>query len=198
MSAFNRNRTRKIVGIALFSAIVVVLQLLGSFIRFGQFSISLVLIPIVVGSAVYGMGSGTWLGFMFGLAVLMSGDAGTFLAISVPGTVITVLGKGLLAGFLVDLVYTLLNKINKYCAVIVSAIVCPLVNTGVFLLGCNIFFLDTIKEWSAASEHGSNFVSYMFLALVGGNFIFELLVNIVLSPTIVKIVNVGISKSSKK
>ena len=72
MRTNQRERTRKIVGIALFSAIVVVLQLLGSFIRLGQFSISLVLIPIVVGSAVYGMGSGTWLGFMFGFAVLIS------------------------------------------------------------------------------------------------------------------------------
>jgi len=150
-----KNRTRKLVGIALFSAIVVVLQLLGSFIRLGQFSISLVLIPIVVGSAVYGMGAGTWLGFIFGVTVLISGDAATFLAISPIGTVITVLAKGTLAGLGVDILYSLLNKVNRYLAVIVSAIVCPVINTGVFLIGCKLFFWETIKEWSAASEYGS-------------------------------------------
>ena len=135
-----RNRTRKLVGIALFSAIVVVLQLLGSFIRLGQFSISLVLIPIVVGSAVYGMGAGTWLGLIFGVTVLISGDAATFLAISPIGTVITVLAKGTLAGLGVDMLYSLLSKFNRYLAVIVSAIACPVINTGVFLIGCKLFF----------------------------------------------------------
>ena len=35
------NNTQKIVGLGLFTAIVIVLQLMGSFIRFGTFSISL-------------------------------------------------------------------------------------------------------------------------------------------------------------
>ena len=42
---------KKIAGIGLMTAIVVVLQLIGSAIRFGTFSISLVLIPIVIGTA---------------------------------------------------------------------------------------------------------------------------------------------------
>lgn len=44
-------KIKKMVGLAIFTAIVVVLQLLGSFIKVGSFSISLVLIPIVVGAA---------------------------------------------------------------------------------------------------------------------------------------------------
>jgi len=192
-----REQTRKLVGIGLFSAIVVVLQLLGAFIRLGPFSISLVLIPIVVGSAVYGKGAGTWLGFLFGVAVLLSGDAASFLAVSVPGTIITVLLKGTLAGVAVDLVNSLLMKVNKYVAVILSAVLCPVVNTGVFLLGCNVFFLDTIKEWSMGTEHGSDIVSYMIFFLVGGNFLVELLVNVVMSPVIVRIVDAGLKRAKK-
>ena len=45
------NNTQKIVGLGLFTAIVIVLQLMGSFIRFGTFSISLVLVPVVIGAA---------------------------------------------------------------------------------------------------------------------------------------------------
>ena len=193
-----RNRTRKLVGIALFSAIVVVLQLLGSFIRLGQFSISLVLIPIVVGSAVYGMGAGTWLGLIFGVTVLISGDAATFLAISPIGTVITVLAKGTLAGLGVDMLYSLLCKANRYLAVIMSAIACPVINTGVFLIGCKLFFWETIKEWSAASEYGSDVVKYMFIILVGGNFIFEFLFNLILSPAITSVIDIGKKKFSRR
>jgi ferrous iron transport protein B len=65
-----RISTRTLTGLALFTAIVVVLQYLGSFIRFGTFSISLVLIPIVVGAALYGPAAGAWLGFVFGVTLV--------------------------------------------------------------------------------------------------------------------------------
>ena len=67
------NNTQKIVGLGLFTAIVIVLQLMGSFIRFGTFSISLVLVPVVIGAALYGAGAGAWLGFVFGVVVLLFG-----------------------------------------------------------------------------------------------------------------------------
>ena len=190
MNKTNRDRIVKLTGIALFSAIVVVLQLLGSFIRFGPFSISLVLIPIVVGAAVYGMGAGAWLGFVFGVVVLISGDAAAFLAINPIGTVVTVLLKGILAGLAVDLVYRLLKKINKYVAVVSSAIVCPLVNTAVFLLGCRLFFFETVTEWAG----GSDVFTYMIVGLVGWNFVFELGMNILMSPGIVRLIDIGTSK----
>ena len=143
--------TRVLTGVAIFTAIVVVLQLLGSFVRFGPFSVSLVLIPIVVGAAMYGAGAGAWLGFVFGMAVLLSGDAAAFLPISPLGTVVTVLAKGTLAGLCAGLVFRLLEKKNTYVAVVASAIVCPVVNTGVFLLGCFLFFMETISPWAAGS-----------------------------------------------
>ena len=58
--------TRTMVLVAVMTSLVVVLQLLGSFIRFGPFSISLVLVPIVIGAAVCGSAAGAWLGFAFG------------------------------------------------------------------------------------------------------------------------------------
>lgn len=177
----------RIAGVGLLTAIVVVLQLFGSFIRFGPFSISLVLIPIAVGAALYGKWSGAWLGLAFGIAVLISGDAGAFLAVNAVGTIITVLLKGVLAGLASGLVYSLIEKKNDIAAVITSAIVCPVVNTGVFLIGCCLFFFDTIKEWAA----GTNVFEYMLVGLVGANFLFELGANIILSPTIVKLVKIG-------
>lgn len=186
----NTGKTRKLTGIAIFTAIVVVLQLLGSFIRFGPFSISLVLIPIVVGAAMYGVAAGAWLGFVFGLIVLLSGDAAAFLGVNAIGTIITVIAKGTLAGLCAGLVYRALEKTNTYVAVIASAIVCPVVNTGIFLLGCLIFFMETIIGWAAAAGFPSA-GTYMIVGLVGLNFVFELLVNVVLSPVIIRIIAIG-------
>ena len=109
------SKTKKIVGIGLFTAIVLVLQFLGGGIKFGMFSISLVLLPIVVGAAVYGWQAGAWLGFTFGVAVLLSGDAAAFLAVDVIGTILTVLVKGTAAGLGSGLVYKLVLKLmNKH------------------------------------------------------------------------------------
>ena len=179
--------TRLIAGVGLLTAVVVVLQLLGSFIHFGPFSISLVLIPIVVGASLYGVLSGAWLGLAFGITVLISGNAAAFLAVNPGGTVVTVLLKGALAGLLAGAVYKAIEKKNKVVATIVAAIICPVVNTGIFLIGCRLFFFDTIKTWAA----GTNVFVYMITGLVGFNFLFELGLNIILSPTIVKLTKLG-------
>ena len=215
------SKTKKIVGIGLFTAIVLVLQFLGGSIRFGMFSISLVLVPIVVGAAVYGWQAGAWLGFDFGVAVLLSGDAAAFLAVDVFGTILTVLVKGTAAGLCTGLVYKamhgVLNKFsqkrvqvmkksygigdcceaaaygyvsrnNKYLAVLISAIVCPVVNTGIFLLGCRLFFFETITAWGTAAGF-ANAASYMFIGLAGTNFLIELATNLFLSPVIVRLIS---------
>lgn len=183
--------TKKLVGVALFTAIVVVLQLVGSFIKLGTFSISLVLVPIVIGAALYGVGAGTWLGFVFGFTVLVSGDAAAFLAINPVGAVIVCLAKGMLAGLCAGLVYKAIEKKNATVAVATSAIVCPVVNTGVFLIGCALFFMDTIRGWAEALGFGSNVVAYMIIGLVGANFLLELLVNLILGPAIVRLIHIG-------
>lgn len=182
-----KQNTKKIAGVGLLTAIVVVLQLIGSAIRLGPFSISLVLIPIAVGAALYGKWSGAWLGTAFGIAVLLSGDAGAFLAVSIPGTIITVILKGMLAGLIAGALYSVIEKKNKIAAVIVSAVACPIVNTGVFLIGCRLFFFETVKAWAG----GTNVFEYMLVGLVGANFLFELGANIILSPTIVQLVKIG-------
>ena len=189
------NTTKKIVGVGLFTAIVVVLQVLAVVIRpAGVFNISLVLVPIVVGAAMYGYKAGAWLGFVFGVVVLLT-DASAFMAVNIPGTIITCILKGALAGLVSGLVYLALEKKNQIAAVFVSAIVCPIVNTGVFLLGCRIFFMDTINTWSAAAGY-ENAGAYMILGLVGVNFLIEMAINIVLSSVIVKIISIGKAKKA--
>lgn len=187
------NKTKTIVGVGLLTAIVVVLQALAIGIRFGVFNITLVLIPIIVGVALYGKWVGAWLGFVFGLVVLFT-DAGAFLAISIPGTIITCILKGMLAGLVAGLVYNALKK-NALVAVLGAGVVAPVVNTGLFLIGCRLFFYDTIKMWAEGAGF-TNAGVYMITAFVGLNFIVELLINLVLSTVIVRIINIGMKSGA--
>lgn len=181
--------TRTLTGLALLTAIVIILQLLGQFIRFGPFSVSLVLIPIVIGAALYGPWAGCWLGFVFGFVVLLQPDTQFFYTFNGFATILVCLIKGSAAGFCAGLVYKAIEKRNEYLAVIISAIVCPLVNSGLFFIGSWLFFIPLIEE-TFALEAGQG-VSFILVSMIGLNFIFEMLVNIVFSPVILRLIKLG-------
>ena len=185
-----RMSTKTMVLGAVMTALVIVLQLLGTFTAFfGPFSTAVALIPIVIGAAMCGVGVGAWLGFVFGLVVLISGGANLFLALDVLGTLVTVLVKGTACGLVAALVYRALEKFNRYIAVLAAAIVCPVVNTGIFMLGCIVFFMDDVPQLAAALGSSATGVA-LFWALAMANFLFELGMNIVLSPVIVRLLNI--------
>lgn len=179
--------TKKIAGLGLLTAIVVVLQALAVVIRpaGGIFSISLVLIPIVIGASLYGWKAGAWLGFVFGVVVLIN-DSTLFYAINIPGTIATVLVKGTACGLIAGLVFKVLEHKNIWLATICAAIVCPIVNTGIFLIGCVLFFMEAINGWAAAAGF-ENAGAYLIVGFVGINFLIEMGINIVLSSIIVRV-----------
>ena len=185
-------KTNTIVGLGLLTAIVIVLQALALTVRFGVFTITLVLAPIIVGAALYGWWAGAWLGFVFGVVVLCT-DAGAFLAVNVPGTIVTCILKGACAGIVAGIVYDFLAKKNRFLAVILAGIAAPVTNTGLFLLGCVLFFMDTINEWAIGAGYPSA-GNFLIFGMVGLNFFVELVINLALSTAIVQII--GIAKKS--
>lgn len=184
----NKEQILKITYLALLSALVFVIQLLGGSIRVGGlFSITLVLLPIVLGSVLIGPLGGGFLGLVFALAVFYTGDASAFLAVSPFGTIVTVVLKGVLAGLISGIVYRALPEKHPYLRAVASAVVCPIVNTGVFFLGCLIFFLPTLEEWANGLGYASA-GDYMIFGLAGINFVVELLINLLLIPVLVRLV----------
>ena len=181
-----------IVGLGLLTAIVIVLQALALTVRFGVFTITLVLAPIIVGAALYGWWAGAWLGFVFGVVVLFT-DAGAFLAVNIPGTIITCIMKGVCAGIVAGIVYSLVSSKNRFVAVMLAGIAAPVTNTGLFLLGCVLFFMDTINDWAIQSGFPSA-GNFLIFGMVGANFFVELIINLALSTAIVQII--GIAKKS--
>ncbi len=188
-----RSSTRSVPTLALgamMTALVILFQLLATYTAFfGPFSTAMALIPIVIGAALCGRSIGAWLGFVFGLVVLLSGGANLFLGFHIPGTVLTVLVKGTACGLVAGWVYQLVQKHSKTVAVAAASVICPIVNTGVFLLGCYLFFLpqaDAIAE--AAGMNVSGFS--LFLTMATANFLIEIIANLVLSPIIVRVVQI--------
>ena len=184
-------QTERLVLAAILTAIVVILQVMAIVTRaiLPVFAVNLVLIPIVIGAAVGGVRVGTWLGFVSGVAILISGDASAFLTIDIAGTLITVLAKGVLSGLVAAFVYKAVEKKDRYLAVLSAAVVCPIVNTGVFVLGCLAFFMDTIRAWGDGLGYENAF-AYIFLGMIGINFVIELILNVVLSPVAVRLLDI--------
>lgn len=198
-------KIRKLVVLAILSAIIIVLQCFCSVLTIPglNVSVTLTLVPILVGAIMYGVSAGAILGAVFGIVVLLTDGTAAYLAnlnsISIDfsvfhinltpiATAILCIGKGALAGAAAGLVYKLSYKSlkNQTLSVIFSGIVAPIVNTGCFVLGMLLFFKDTIYGWSSGS---SSFVYYVIIGLCGINFVVELCVNLALSAGIVTIVN---------
>ena len=184
----------KMVAVAFLMALVVVMQFVSGMIPpVGGFSISLVLIPVVLGAVLYGPGVGALLGATFGTIVFINcvtgadpGGAMVFQASPVL-CFLVVMAKGTLAGLASGFFYKLLKKLNVYVAMLCAAIVCPVVNTGLFICGMFVFFMSTLEAWAG----GMNVVYFAIIGLTGINFIVELVVNLALSSAITGIIRYG-------
>ncbi len=184
---------RRVTFLGLMTALVLLLHAMGAFLRFGAFSISPVLVPIALGAIVCGPIGGAWLGGVSAMYILLTGQAALFLGINALGTVITVLLKGVLCGAVSGWLYNSIEKRNPLLAVTVAAIACPVVNTGIFFIGCLVFFLPAL----AAEAGDSNVLLYIIIAYIGGNFIFEFVVNLVFCPIIGRLVKLIPYKKGK-
>lgn len=192
-----RKGLKRQVGLSLFSAIIVVLTVLGNFVRFGPVPITLSLAPIIIGAAVYGSSAGALLGGVFGLVVLLGGifgwDGGTvmlLMGLNPIGCILICIGKGILAGYLSGLAYRAIENKSPLAAVVTAGIVCPVVNTGLFIIGMLVFYGSTLQSWAG----GQNVIYYAIFGLAGINFVVELLVNLVLSSGITTVIKYAASR----
>ena len=186
-------KIKRMVSIALLMALVVVMQAISNIIPpVSGFPISLVLIPIVLGAALFGPAAGAVLGGTFGVIVYINcvtgadpGGAMVFQANPIL-CFLVVMGTGILAGAASGWVYRLLKRKNPYVAMICAAIVCPVVNTGVFIACMLLFFIEVLQAWAS----GADVLGYILSGLVLVNFVPELIINLVFSPASMQILRV--------
>lgn len=196
-----KQKTLRTVQLALLVALVVALQVVSALIPpiGGMVSITLTLIPVVVGGILLGKTAGAVLGFSFGLIVMINcmvalDPGGNILWNANPFfTALICFAKGIAAGFFPAWFYELISgkgdKIGegrKFAATVVAALSAPVINTGLFLLGMFLLFKDTLYAWAGETD----IITYVIVGLAGINFLVEFIINIILSPAIVRITEV--------
>lgn len=198
-SGRRRITTRELTQIAILVAIIVVLQSVWTL--GGITSFSVVLIPIVIGAILMGPGVGALLGFVFGAVVVMMGITGkdfftaTLFQAKPIETVILCLGKGCAAGAGAGWAYKLLHgKVKKggdLIPSIAAAAAAPVLNTGLFILGAFLMHRTVLSanleafNWSGGSD---TVLLFLIVEGAGVNFLVEFTVNVILAPTIYRIV----------
>ncbi len=186
---------RNIAYFSVLLALVVVLQCCGGFFRIGPTSLSFVLVPIVLGGILLGWIAGGILGLVFGFIVLMYGVAGTdaftatLLADSPVMTVLICLVKGVAAGVVPALLYKLIARKNTLAAAIVASASAPIMNTGLFIVGC-LIINGTIAGFTANGTM-NEIVYFLFIGCAGWNFLIEFAINLVLAPAVHRVVLVA-------
>ncbi len=191
------------VELALLTAAVLILQLAGVAIKlpFLGTPVSLVLVPFALGAMLLGPMAGAWLGFVFGMVVfvvcgVMATDPFTAMLFADHPvfTALTCLVKSTLAGFLAGLVYRMFGKKRPLWGAFMAAAITPIVNTGVFILGC-IIMMDTIS--GIAAGLGQSFLYFVIIGCAGLNFIFEIILNLVLAPALCRVVEI-VTKQNRR
>ena len=186
-------KTLKLTTLAILTALVIVLQLICTVIKFGPFSITLALTPIIIGAALYGPLTGAFLGFIFSAVVYITGlmgmDGGFVLLMmeySAFGTTLLCLLKGTAAGLVAGLLFSPIAKKNKTVASMVTSAATPIVNTGLFALGMMTIFYGFL---SGSAADGQNPIGMLFLSWIGINFIIEFITNLALGTVLTRVVD---------
>ena len=188
-------QTLRLVQIALLTALMLLLQLAFGSLRIGPVTLSFSLVPLVIAAVFIGPGAGALLGLVSGVVtfvqVLTAADPFYTLLIATNPllTALICISKTTLAGLLTGLCYRAICKVSKYRAlnVILPAVVCPVVNTGIFCIGMYFGFgsaLQSSEVFGAAASAG--LVSFILIGLAGVNFLYEVLSNVVVCPIVAK------------
>lgn len=180
--------SKNITFLGVLTALIIVLQVLGSnIVVFGTVRLSFVLVPIVLGVIMLGVRGGVFLGFVFGLITIIMGAVGadpfTYVLLNESPflCVATCLVKAVCAGLISALTYKAVSVRNKTIALFVSAIVAPVVNTGLFILGA-LAMGDVLNDNFVAN--GETLIHFLIIGCAGINFLVELSINVVLAPAL--------------
>ena len=191
---------KTVVGLIIFSLIIVLMAFTpAGFLKSGNVEISFLVIPVAIGAILLGPVSGAVLGLVMGVvsfaqcfggsdigsALLEDSAVNTFLLCVVPRVV---------CGWIAGVFYDLVSKIDKtgYVPQIAAAIVCPIFNFILSMLGLSLLFGQTPYILNLHISLGVDGFAFPF-ALGGMNLFYELLASLVfttgISTVILKLKN---------
>lgn len=199
-----RNRffsAKNIATLGVLLALVLVLQLALGTVSIGQVQLNFSLIPIVLGAILLGPIAGALLGFISGIIILAQ-------LITVPTlfnttlwtynpvvTTLICLLKTTVAGGVAGILFKLVAKKSELGATFVAAGIVPVLNTGLFILGCLCMSgtIGIFRDELSAIEGFENFAGmnvfvFILVGIVTFNFFLEFALNLVLAPALHRVV----------
>lgn len=190
-----KQKTLRLVQLGLLSGLIILLQMYLVIPLPGTLTLSLVLVPIVVGAVLYGPGAGALLGGVFGAVVsvmAIQGQLGALTTMMVEYnpllTVAVCMLKGIAAGLVPGLIAKAFKK-RSFLGIVLAAAAAPIMNTGIFLLGMLTVFKGVMLDFAAKNNlEVTSAVAFALVVLVGFNFVIEFAANLILSPAIASIV----------
>jgi uncharacterized membrane protein len=195
-----KQKTLKLVQLALLVALIFAMQYIGTVataaLKGIGVELSFVLIPIVIGAFLLGPMEGAFLGLVFGVMTvvltIMAPSSSMYVIFDANPFFFSVvaIAKAVLAGLGSSLIYKGLDKAFKgkfvYLKTLIASASAPVINTGIYLLGMVCFFSDTISEKFSGGQN----VFVFLVLLIWVNFLIEFAINILLTPAIIRIVEV--------
>ncbi len=185
-------KTMRLVQFALLTALTVILQLLCSFMTIPvlNVTITLSLVPIVIGAALFGPWAGLFLGFVLGLVNFIPCITAPGLMLILFQTspfwfIVVCFGKTMAAGAVAGLIYRYVPR--KSIGICLAALAAPVVNTGIFVVMMLLCFSGDIINFFG-SETVGNIFTFLITAFVGINFLVEFALNAILCPAIARII----------
>ncbi|MCL1789345.1 MAG: ECF transporter S component [Oscillospiraceae bacterium] len=145
-----RKRTLMLAQMGVLIAIMLIFHLTGiGYIKVGIFSLTIMMIPVIIGAITSGPLAGAILGGVFGMTILFLPETQFFMGVNPIATIVLVVGtRGLLVGFIGGMVYKLLGRFDKkkIWSLGVTGLLTSLLNTFVLIAGLAIIFYESLGE----------------------------------------------------
>lgn len=180
--------------LAIFTALIVLLSFFG-YIQIGPLSITIVMIPVVIGAILMGPAAGAYFGAIFGLTSFfrcfgLEAFGTALLTVNPFFTFIVCLVPRVLMGWLVGVIFKGLQKIDrtKFLSYAISSLCGALLNTVLFMTALILFFGNSSV---ILDLQGAMPLFEFLVAFVGLNGLIEAIVCFVLGTTISKVLSVA-------
>lgn len=182
---------KSVIGLAVFALIIVVMAFTPvGFLKTGNLEASFLVVPVAIGAILLGPTYGAVLGLVMGVVSFAqcfgASDMGSALfGVSAVNTFLLCVIPRVICGWMAGVFYDLLSKIDKtgFVPQIAAAVVCPIFNFILFMLGLSLLFGQTPYLLNLQTQMNASGIGFYF-ALGGMNLLYELLASVVLTTGI--------------
>ncbi len=191
--------TLKTVQIGILASIMLIMHETGlCLIPVGPFSLTTMLIPVVIAGITTGPVGGAVLGAMFGADCLLAKEAGAFLdADPVASVVLMVVIRGIALGAFSGVLFKLFGKIDrkKIWSFGATGLLTAFLNTALFIVGAVILFGEHYQLFSVPMGTSRGVIISGLIAAVAVQAVIEILLCCIIAGAAAKAITVFLNKT---